>query len=263
MKSFTQHMEDFYLAPINEGLNPFKAVHDYLNADVFLHAPVHEMQKKGITVRHITNPNIAKKRFSTNFEASHTFDIHGEHYIIGKELGHEGTKIYRVNHVEDDDTKDDAKDDDNTSNKKTPKPKKPKITYTGIDGFRLLHDHPELTATHIGRQIYSENKEAFKVLPLTASKEKLQHVMKLDPKTKIGGVSVGSMQWIAARHHNADKSVTNAALASPHKIGFNTMRRLLTVHGIDRAQAVKIKNMPHLMQNPHIAAAVTNRLARP
>ena len=64
------------------------------------------------------------------------------------------------------------------------------------------------------------------------------------------------------RHHNADKTVTNAALASQHKIGFNTMRRLLTVHGIDRNQTVKIKNMPRLMQNPHIAAAVTNRLAR-
>lgn len=246
MKSFTQHMEDFYLAPINEGLNPFKAVHDYLNADVFLHAPVHEMQKKGITVRHVTNPNVAKQRFGTNFEPSHTFDIHGDHYIIGNELGHDGTKIYRVNHTGGNNSGASA----NT-------------TYTSINGFRLLHDHPELTATHIGRQIYAENKEAFKALPLTASREKLQHVMTLDPKSKIGNVSVGSMQWIAARHHNADKTVTNAALASQHKIGFNTMRRLLTVHGIDRNQAVKIKNMPHLMQNPHIAAAVTNRLARP
>ena len=58
------------------------------------------------------------------FEPSHTFDIHGDHYIIGNELGHDGTKIYRVNHTGGNNSGASA----NT-------------TYTSINGFRLLHDH--------------------------------------------------------------------------------------------------------------------------
>jgi len=212
MKKFIEHMENYFFMPLNEGLNPFTHIKNYLESDVFLKNPTHEMRKKGITVHIVDNANIAKSRINKNFEPTHTFDIYGTHYIVGKELGHEGTKIYREN-----------------GNR----------TYTNVDGFRILHEHPELTDTYIGRKIYNENKESFKKMPITASTQKLQEIMKLDPSGKIGHVSISTIQWLAAKHYNSNKKVIDSALESSHNIHPLTIKRLLTVHGIDRDKLLK------------------------
>jgi len=236
MGKFLQHMEDYYLVPMNEGFNPIESIRNFANQDIFMGSPTHEMRKKGVFVYKVDNANIAKNRIHKNFEPTHTFVIHGSHYIVGKELGKEGTQIYRAN-----------------GNK----------THTHVDGFKMLHEHPELTETHIGRKIYAENKEAFKKMPITASKSQLQHIMDLDPSKRTGNVQNSTMQWIASRHYNSDKSVLDSAINAQHQIHPITVKRLMTMHGVNRDQATKIKNMPHLMANPHIAATVTNRLAQP
>lgn len=246
MGNFLQHFEEKNFVQINESLNPITHFKNFLNKDWFINDPVHEINHRTFSVRKVDASNVHKLRVNTNFEPTHILHINGTHYIVGRELGLEGHQVYRINHTKD------------STGKNT-------ITHTNVSGFKLLHEHPELTRTHIGRDIYNEHKEEFRQLPLTASASQIQRVMGLNPVEKTGSTLNSTLMGIAAKHHNTTSKAIDAALRSQYKdkIGNMMYKRLITMHGLTREQATIIKNMPHLMGHPQIAATVTNRLSRP
>lgn len=273
MSRFTEHMEDHYLFQMNESfsLNPFKHMSDFLNKDIHLGEPQDEIRTKSLHVTRLSDHDHLKHKMSgdfTNkgiiFEPTHEIHTHGDHFIVGKVAGKEGHQVYKVNH-------------NGTGNR---------LTYTHADSFKLLHQHPELTLSHIGRKMYKDNKEAFKVLPLTASKAKVNAVMHLDPEQHTGGVLNHTIMNIAVGHYNASKDTIGAMLSSPHlkrheniittnpnnhnihpKYTFAApLLRAATIHGLERNHASLINNVTHLMNDashPQIATIVANRLSQP
>ena len=235
MKSFTEHLNEHLL---DEAIlaNLKSSIHNFFNDDQMPATNKEEFHHGGISVSKLNATTANQHRFKTHFEPTHTIKINGVDHVVGKELGKPGNTIYR---------------------------KGANGTHTEVSGFRLLHEHPEITRAKIGHEIHADHKEAFRTMPISGYKGKVAKVMQLDPNSHVGGVSVRSMQLLALRHKSAGPHLVDAAIKSPHKVDPIIFKKAITLHGLNRQQATDASHNPHLMSHQYISTAVRDRLTQP
>lgn len=251
MKTFLEHLNQEILDEgalhdigkhIQKGLNIVsdasrKAVDSVIPKDFAPRTLRHEINTGPVQVKKIDASNVRNFQIRPDFHPTHIIKINGIDHIIGNELGKEGPQVYQIRHAANG------------------------ITTKNIPGFRLLHEHPILHHTFIGRNIYKANRDAFNDLPITASKGDINRVMKMKTTDNRHGVPVVTMQYLALHHPNAGPHVVDALIKNSEAAP-EVLKKAMTMHGVSRDQAREILNSPHITDQVIISTA-HDRLTRP